>query len=132
MGNFIVSGLLFADNLLVCSPSAGGLRRLLRICHCHASALKLTISLKKSKVISCVKNTWDVTNKDEEVYECFGKGLVYKYLGVEVYNTMFQTSTAKQLKAVGAARRYRAATRYLSRQGPDTVDVSVCSLRNVA
>ena len=36
------------------------------------------------------------------------------------------------MKTVTAARRYRGACRYLSRRGPDVVDVSVCAWRNVA
>ena len=38
IGNMIVSGLLFADDLLVCSPKFDGLVRLLRVCRAEAKA----------------------------------------------------------------------------------------------
>ena len=45
---------------------------------------------------------------------------------------MGRTSTAKQQKCIVTARRYRGACRYFSRQGPDVVDMSVCTWRNIA
>ena len=88
--------------------------------------------MKKSMVVSPSINTWDIVDEKEEVYDCFEKVCYYKYLGIETHGSMSKTSTAKQLKIVKAARRYRGACRYLSRRGPDVVDVSVCSWRNVA
>ena len=118
--------------LLVCSPKPEGLVRLLKVCQEQAKILELTISMKKSMVISASTNTWDVVDENNEVYNSFDKVCSYKYLGIDTHNTMFRTSTAKQLKTVTAARRYRGACRYLSRRGPDVVDVSVCAWRNVA
>ena len=94
--------------------------------------MELTISLKKSMVTSPAMHTWDIVDEKNEVYESFDKVCSYKYLGIDTHNTMFRTSTAKQVKTVTAARRYRGACRYLSRRGPDVVDVSVCAWRNVA
>ena len=94
--------------------------------------MELTISMKKSMVVSPSTHTLDIVNEKNEVYDSFDKVCHYKYLGIDTHNTMFRTSTAKQLKTVAAARRYRAACRYLSRRGPDVVDVSVCAWRNVA
>ena len=51
---------------------------------------------------------------------------------VDVFNTMCHVSTAKQKKCIQAAQRYRGATRYLSRQGPDVVDLSVVAWRRQA
>ena len=87
---------------------------------------------EKSMVVSPSPNTWDIVDEKEEVYDCFEKVCCYKYLGIETHGSMSKTSTAKQIKIVKAARRYRGACRYLSRRGPDVVDVSVCSWRNVA
>ena len=83
-------------------------------------------------VVSPSTCTWDIVDINNEVYDCFEKVCFYKYLGIETHNTMCRTSTAKQQKTVKAARRYRGACRYLSRRGPDVVDVSICSWRNVA
>ena len=40
---------------------------------------------------------------------------------------MFRVSSNKQKKCIQTARRYRDATVYLSRQGPDVVDLSICA-----
>ena len=105
---------------------------MLAICQTEARALELVISLKKSMVISPSNNNWVVYDAENNVYACFDKICTYKYLGIETHNTMHRTATAKQIKTVMAARRYRGACRYLSRRGPDVVDVACCSWKNVA
>ena len=105
---------------------------MLAICQTEARALELVISLKKSMVISCSHNSWVVHDAQNKVYACFDKICSYKYLGITTFNTMYKTATAKQLKTVMAARKYRGACRYLSRRGPDVVDVACCSWNNVA
>ena len=60
------------------------------------------------------------------------KVLSYKYLGVDVFDTMARTSNFKQKKCISTARRYKAATRYLSRRGPDVVNISRCAWTCVA
>ena len=40
---------------------------------------------------------------------------------------MFRVSSNKQKKCIQTGRRYRDATVYLSRQGPDVVDLSICA-----
>ena len=105
---------------------------MLAICQSEARSLELTISLKKSMVISSSHNNWVVYDAENNVYACFDKICTYKYLGIVTHNTMFKTATAKQLKTVMAARKYRGACRYLSRRGPDVVDVACCSWNNVA
>jgi hypothetical protein len=132
VGNVIVSGLLFADDLVLCARTADGLGRLLRLSEKHAKELKLTISEKKSMVISAAGRTWDLHDTEGEIYASLDKVMSYKYLGLETYNTFYRVSTAKQKKCLVAARRYRAACRYISKGGPDSVDLSVCTWRNVA
>lgn len=132
VGNLTISALLFADDLLLCAKTPAGLRRLLDISERHARDLELTISEKKSMVLSHSLDSWDLHDENGEVFTCLDKILSYKYLGIETFNTMHKTSTAKQQKCVLAARRYRGACKYLSRQGPDVVDVSNCTWRNIA
>ena len=122
-----IPALLFADDLLLCASSPGGLRRLLDVCEEETRRLKLTISQKKSMIISKKEGIWSLHNEEGEVSGSLGLVEVYKYLGVEVYNTMFKVSSNKQKKCIVTARRYRDATRYLSRQGPDVVDLSICA-----
>ena len=105
---------------------------LLDVSEREARAVKAVISEKKSMVISRAVTTWDLHDEKGEVYSSLDKVLSYKYLGVEVFNTMYKVTTAKQKKCVAAAERYRGATRYLSRQGPDVVDLSVVAWRRQA
>ena len=132
IGNVTISALLFADDLLLCARTPAGLRRLLDISERHALNLELVISEKKSMILSPSANSWDLHDENGEVFTSLEKILSYKYLGIETYNTMGRTSTAKQKKCILTARRYRGACRYFSRQGPDVVDMSVCTWRNIA
>ena len=132
LGGVRIPALLFADDLLICASSPEGLRRLLDVSEREARAVKAVISEKKSMVISQAVTTWDLHDEKGEVYSSLDKVLSYKYLGVEVFNTMYKVTTAKQKKCVAAAERYRGATRYLSRQGPDVVDLSVVAWRRQA
>ena len=132
LGGVRIPALLFADDLLLCASSPVGLRVLLDVSEREARAVKAVISEKKSMVISRAITTWDLHDKKGEVYNSLDKVLSYKYLGLEVFNTMSRVSTAKQKKCVQAAVRYRGATKYLSRQGPDVVDLSVVAWRRQA
>ena len=132
LGEIRIPALFFADDLLLCAESPQGLRLLLDVSEREARAVKAVISEKKSMVISRAITTWDLHDEKGEVYSSLDKVLSYKYLGVEVFNTMCRVSTAKQKKCVQAAERYRGATRYLSRQGPDVVDLSVVAWRRQA
>ena len=122
-----IPALLFADDLLLCAATPEGLRRLLDVCEEEMRKLELTISQKKSMIISKKEGIWSLHDEEGEVSGSLDLVEVYKYLGVEVYNTMFRVSSHKQKKCILTARRYRDATRYLSRQGPDIVDLSICA-----
>ena len=132
LGGVRIPALLFADDLLLCASNPKGLRILLDVSEREARAIKSEISEKKSMVISQAVTTWDLHDEKGEVYSSLDKVLSYKYLGVEAYNTMTRVSTAKQKKCVKAAERYRGATKYLSRQGPDVVDLAVVAWRRQA
>ena len=118
--------------MVLIAEKAEDLRKLIKISEEEARKLKLTISLKKSMVMSPSLDVWDMCDVNGEVFASLDKILSYKYLGLETYNTIAKITTAKQKKCVTAARRYRGACRYLARQGPDVVDMSVCCWRNVA
>ena len=132
IGNIKVAALFFADDVVLIADNANDLRKLLKISEEETRKLKLTLSIKKSMVMSPSHDIWDLCDEKGEVYAGLDKILTYKYLGLETFNSMSKITTAKQSKCVKAARRYRAACRYLSRQGPDVVDMAVCCWRNVA
>ena len=55
-----VSGLLFADDIVVVARSAAGLKRLLNLVNRHCERLKLVISEEKSQVVSPSDDLWEV------------------------------------------------------------------------
>ena len=78
------------------------------------------------------EGSWDLFNSDGEIVSSLEKVMDYKYLGLETHSNMRKTTVAKQKKMLVAARRYRGACKYLSRQGPDAVSLSRSLWRNVA
>ena len=132
LGSVKIPALFFADDMVLIAEKAEDLRKLIKISEEEARKLKLNISLKKSMVMSPSLDVWEVCDANGEVFASLDKIFCYKYLGLETYNSISKITTAKQKKCVTAARRYRGACRYLARQGPDVVDMSVCCWRNVA
>ena len=62
-------------------------------------------------IISKKEGIWSLHNEEGEVSGSLGLVEVYKYLGVEVYNTMFKVSSNKQKKCIVTAWRYLDAIR---------------------
>ena len=62
LGNVIVSGLLFADDLVLVAKSSSSLKALLALVKKGFDSLKLTISVEKSQVISPADDTWEVVD----------------------------------------------------------------------
>ena len=52
LGGMIVSGLLFADDIVLVSGDSGGLLNLISLVNSHCRSLKLEISISKSNVVS--------------------------------------------------------------------------------
>ena len=62
IGKMCVSGLLFADDLVIFARSASGLKSLLSLVRKGFDKLKLAISVEKSQVISPQADNWDVVD----------------------------------------------------------------------
>lgn len=132
IGNVVISVLFFADDIILISTTPQGLRRMMDICVKHSRLLLMTISQKKSQVISPLKNTWDLYDENGQVFACLDKVAMYKYLGLETFSTMGRTSHYKQSKCVKVVRRYKGAILNFSRRGPDIIDMAVVAWRNIA
>ena len=132
VGDITIAALFFADDVVLVSRSAAGLKKLMEISEKETLRMKLTISESKSKVVSSGEECWNLHNENGEVLSTLEKVLEYKYLGVDTHGNIRKTTTAKQKKMVTAARRYRGACKYLSRKGPDSVELAKCLWRNVA
>ena len=132
IGSIRVAALFFADDVVLIANSASGLKNLMRISEEETGKMKLLLSESKSMVMSSTHDTWDLHNRAGEVFTSLEKVMEYKYLGLDTCGSISKTTTAKQKKMVGAARRYRGACKYLSRQGPDRVDLARAVWRSVA
>ena len=132
VGSVVISALFFADDVLLISRTPQGLNRLLQVSTRQCKMMRMRISTKKSQVISPMRDTWDLRDDEGNVVDSLEKVLSYKYLGVDSFNTMRRTSNFKQRKCIITARKYRGATKYLSRRGPDAVSLARCSWTCVA
>ena len=132
LGNVCISGLLFADDLVLIARTAVGLKSLLKLVKQGFDALKLTINCEKSKVISPEDQDWIIGDVNSGEYLTLEKVSMYKYLGVWTYSTMFKTCSEKQKACIRTAYNYKNACIYVSKQGPDIVDVIHCTWLNIA
>ena len=133
IGKVLVSGLLFADDLVLVAKSAAGLKSLLSLVKSGFDQLKLSINVEKSQVISpSAEDAWDITNDDGLVVVTLEQVELYKYLGTWTYNTMYRTIVEKQKLCVQTAHKYKSSCIHVSRMGPDVVDVVLCTWANVA
>ena len=132
VGNLKIPALFFADDVVLVATTPEGLQKLMRISESETAKMKLTISDTKSMVMSKSDFSWELHDEVGEVASTLEKVIEYKYLGLETHGSISKTTTAKQKKMITAARRYRGACKYLSRQGPDTVDMARCVWMNIA
>ena len=83
-----VSGLLFADDIVLISKTADGLKRLLNLVNKHCEDLKLIISEEKSQVVSPTDDVWDIFGEGGLVVS-LRQILQYKYLGTQTFSSIF-------------------------------------------
>ena len=103
LGNVCISGLLFADDLVLIARSAIGLKSLLKLVKKGFDALKLTINCDKSKVISPEDHDWIIGDENTGEYLTLEKVSMYKYLGIWTYSTIFKTCSEKQKTCIKTA-----------------------------
>ena len=132
IGEVCVSGLLFADDLVLIGRSAKDLQTLLDLVKRRFDLLKLTISEDKSEIISPDDCTWDLHDRTHAVEMSLKQVAQYKYLGTWTFGSMFKTSTEKQKLSVKTATKYKNCCIYVSKMGPEVVDVVLCTWSNVA
>ena len=127
-----ICSLFFADDIVLFSPTAKGLKTLISIVKRHCELMKLSISGSKSKVMS--SSITDFTFADdfgEEVLTLDKVGL-YKYLGLDVYSSVWKTNVEKQKKALIKAKQYKGACLSIAKRGPDVSSLASCMWLNMA
>ena len=132
IGNVCVSGLLFADDLVLVARSASSLKSLLSLVKKGFDKLRLTISVEKSQVVSPADEAWEIVNDDGLVTLTLDQVNLYKYLGTWTYGSMYKTVVEKQKLSVKTAHKYKSSCIHVSKMGPDVVDVVLCTWSNVA
>ena len=126
-----VSGLLFADDIVLISKTADGLKRLLNLVNKHCEDLKLIISEEKSQVVSPTDDVWDIFGEGGLVVS-LRQILQYKYLGTQTFSSIFRTFAAKQKKCVDTAKKYMYGCLHLGKQGSDLIKVASTTWEAVA
>jgi hypothetical protein len=121
ISDMIISGLLLADDLVLLSKTAAGLRSLILLVKSHCDLINMLISEDKSEVICPDDEEWNIINDQGETVLSLKAVLEYKNLGIKMFGSMFKTGKVKQEQAVTTARRYKGACLKMSREGPDSV-----------
>ena len=132
LGNITVSGLLFADDIVLVTRSADGLKTLLDKVKSGFDKLRLSISHAKSQIISPDDVEWILVDNYANTEQSLKQVSMYKYLGVSTYSSMHKTGVEKQKLCVKTAQKYKGCCIHVSRMGPDMVDVVQCTWLNVA
>ena len=132
LGNVVISGLLFADDLVIVARSSSALKSLLSLVKTGFDKLKLTINVQKSQVISPADDVWEVVDESGLPVLTLDQVEQYKYLGTWTYSSMYRTVVEKQKLALKTANKYKSSCIHVSRMGPDVVDVALCTWSNVA
>ena len=132
VGNVCVSGLLFADDLVLVGRSADALKTLLNLVKRDFDIIKLTISQEKSEIISPDDTTWDLLDRNFNVEMSLRQVSQYKYLGTWTFNSMYRTIAEKQKLCVKTATKYKNCCIFVSKMGPDVVDVVLATWANIA
>ena len=127
-----ICSLFFADDIVIFSPTAKGLKILIKIVKKHCDIMKMSISESKSKVMtSSITDFTFVDDFGEEVLS-LEKVAQYKYLGLDMYSSVWKTNVEKQKTALLKARQFKGACLSISNRGPDVSSLASCMWLNMA
>ena len=102
-----IAGLLFADDIVLKSPSAEGLRCLFSRVkeHCDDILLEVNTGEGKTEVVSPDEYVWDVLDENGAVTLSLRQVIEYKYLGLETSFSIRRTCLSKQRKCLNNANK---------------------------
>ena len=107
IGNVNINSLFFADNIILVTISRDLMDKLLTLLVSEGHKIDMTISNKKSQVITH-DNQPHLILQDEEGNNILLRAVKsYKYLGLEVYKTVYKTATEKQQLGIAKAKYQR-------------------------
>ena len=132
VGNLLLSGLLFADDIVLMAKTPDSLKELISLVNNHCVALRMDVSVEKSQVVSPDgEGIWDGIGDGENVLS-LKSVLSYKYLGTETSLLMTKTGSTRQKRCLTTAQRYRYACHYVAKTGPDMMDVVLATWNSIA
>ena len=131
MYKIVVSGLFFADDVVLVARSAQGLRNLLELVQFHCKDLRMQLSPKKCKIMSKSGEDFTIELEDESEF-CLEKVLRFRYLGLECELSPARTAKAMKDRAISVARKYKGACLRIAKDGPDVVEIAVALWENIA
>ena len=127
-----ICSLFFADDIVLFSPTAKGLKNLIKIVHKHCELMKISISESKSKVMTSSVTDFTFLDDFGEEVLTLDKVALYKYLGLDMYSSVWKTNVEKQKKAIIKARQYKGACLNIANRGPDVSSLASCMWLNMA
>ena len=127
-----ICSLFFADDIVLLSPKAQGLKKLLEITRRHFKMLKLAFSKSKTQVISDSTTDFTINGENDDEVFTLEKVLEYKYLGLDTHRSLFKTTVEKQRKCILKAKQFKGACLNISFRGPDVSFLASCLWLNVA
>ena len=133
IGGLTLSGLLFADDIVLISRTFPGLERLVSLVKTNCDHLKLSINQKKSNLVT--PDDVDhlvLLDADDYVTLSLSKTLSYNYLGTETTLLMSSTATKRQQRCIKSAKSYKFACFHVAKTGPDVVDTVLATWSNIA
>ena len=92
----------------------------------------MKINADKSEVISPSDSEWQLFDDERAPVLSLKQVATYKYLGTPIYGSMYRTSLNKQRQCIVTANKYKGSCIYVSKNGPDMVDVALCTWSNIA
>jgi len=124
IGHVNINSLFFADDIILLTKSRILMDKLLALLVREGHRIDMTISNKKSQVISH-DNEPHIILQDEEDNNILLKAVkCYKYLGLEVYKTVFKTATEKQNLCITKAKKYKSMCMLVSKTSVDKTIVA--------
>ena len=137
VGSVMVNGLFFADDLVLVAGTREGLLDLLEIVYMHTVRLDLDINTgkDKSEILSQLGeacDVWELKTETGETVLSLRQVLQYRYLGTEMFSTMYKTGVNKQKICVDKAYKYKNTCFYIAKDGPDLTDMLVATWCNIA
>ena len=123
LGGLIISGLLFADDIVLICRSFAGLEKLLAQVQQRCSDLRLLINPSKSKIVTPEDvDQLVLLDDNNHVVLSLSRVLSYKYLGTDTTLLMSTTGSKRQQRCIQTAKRYHFACFYVAKTGPDIID----------